>query len=127
MRPQDHSCQQIARRGRAYGLLPVGEAHLQFIELGAARRWEAANAGAGVIRSKGIPGGVTAAGVMALLLLTSCEDGVTSPSDLGGEWRLESLRDPLTKQRRIPDARVLGDAAQLGSLIRIEANRDLSA
>ena len=28
----------------------------------------------------------------AVVVLASCEDGVTNPSDLGGEWRLESLR-----------------------------------
>lgn len=35
-----------------------------------------------------------AAGVLSLVLLTSCEDGVTNPSHLGGEWRLETLRGP---------------------------------
>ncbi|HVR70842.1 MAG TPA: META domain-containing protein [Vicinamibacteria bacterium] len=32
-----------------------------------------------------------AAGVLTLVALTSCEDAVTAPSDLGGEWRLTSL------------------------------------
>jgi heat shock protein HslJ len=31
---------------------------------------------------------------MALFVLTSCEDGVTDPTDLAGEWRLEELRPP---------------------------------
>jgi heat shock protein HslJ len=30
--------------------------------------------------------------VVALVVLASCEDGVTNPSDLSGEWRLQSLR-----------------------------------
>ena len=33
-----------------------------------------------------------AVAIAAVVVLTSCEDGVTNPSDLGGEWRLESLR-----------------------------------
>jgi heat shock protein HslJ len=33
-----------------------------------------------------------AAAVAAVVVLASCEDGVTHPSDLGGEWRLASLR-----------------------------------
>jgi heat shock protein HslJ len=33
-----------------------------------------------------------AAAVAAVVVLASCEDGVTSPTDLSGEWRLESLR-----------------------------------
>jgi heat shock protein HslJ len=44
-----------------------------------------------IIRARGLTGPVGAAAVMALLLV-SCEDGVTNPSDLGGEWRLEALR-----------------------------------
>ena len=35
---------------------------------------------------------VTTIGVTSLLILTSCEDVVTNPSDLGGQWRLESLQ-----------------------------------
>jgi heat shock protein HslJ len=39
--------------------------------------------------------GVRALAVISgLLLLTSCEDGVTDPSDLSGTWRLEALRLP---------------------------------
>lgn len=39
-------------------------------------------------------GGPGAAAVLSLVVLTSCEDGVTSPTDLSGEWRLEELRLP---------------------------------
>ena len=45
-------------------------------------------------RKPGLRGMVTAAGVMTLLVLTSCEDSVTEPSVLAGEWRLEELRPP---------------------------------
>jgi heat shock protein HslJ len=37
---------------------------------------------------------VTAVSVITLFMLTSCEDSVTRPSDLAGEWRLEELRPP---------------------------------
>jgi heat shock protein HslJ len=46
---------------------------------------------------------MTALGVMSLLVLTSCEDAVTNPSDLGGQWRLEVLRGPDGSQVTPPD------------------------
>ena len=45
-------------------------------------------------RKWGPRGTVTAVSVITLLMLTSCEDTVTRPSDLAGEWRLEELRPP---------------------------------
>jgi heat shock protein HslJ len=41
---------------------------------------------------------------MTLLVLTSCEDSLTNPSDLGGEWRLEALRAPDGTQITPPDS-----------------------
>jgi heat shock protein HslJ len=32
--------------------------------------------------------------LLGLVTLTSCEDAVTNPSDLGGQWRLETLSAP---------------------------------
>lgn len=48
-------------------------------------------------------GGMFTMGVMSLLALASCEDGVTNPSDLGGQWRLEVLRAPDGSQVAPPD------------------------
>ena len=46
------------------------------------------------IREWAPQGGLFAAAVLSLFTLTSCEDGVTDPTDLSGEWRLEELRLP---------------------------------
>ena len=43
------------------------------------------------------------AGVMSLGLLTSCEDGVTGPSDLSGTWRLQAMRLPGGQDMVPPD------------------------
>jgi heat shock protein HslJ len=48
-------------------------------------------------------GKMTAAGVISLLALTSCEDAVMNPSDLGGQWRLEVLRAPDGSEVTPPD------------------------
>lgn len=55
-------------------------------------------------RKMGLRGMVTAVGVMTLLVLTSCEDSVTDPSDLAGEWRLEVMRAPDGTQSTPPDS-----------------------
>jgi heat shock protein HslJ len=46
---------------------------------------------------------MTTMGVISLLAMTSCEDAVTNPSDLGGQWRLEMLRAPDGSQVTPPD------------------------
>lgn len=55
------------------------------------------------IRATARFGKMTTMGVMGLLALTSCEDAVTNPSDLGGQWRLEVLRGPDGSQVTPPD------------------------
>jgi heat shock protein HslJ len=47
---------------------------------------------------------VALAGVLAAsVLLTSCEDGVTSPTELSGTWRLEAMRLPGGSEVAPPD------------------------